>query len=51
MTLNENLLLSFYTSIKKAILINTENAVNTYSENAASSSLLSQKEYIYHDLT
>ena len=46
MTLNENLLLSLYTSIKKAILINTDNVVNTYSENAASSSLLSQKEYI-----
>ena len=46
MTLNEALLLSLSTSIKKAILVNTDNVANTYSKYAASSSLLSHKENI-----
>ena len=43
---NETLLLSLCTSIKKAILMNTDNVVNTHFEYAASSSPLSHQENI-----
>ena len=49
MTLNEALLLSLSTSIKKAILMNTDNVVNTHFEYAASSSPLSHQEKSWYN--